>query len=53
MIIFFITLRLDNNLFMSYGDFCKLLSYVFVACQSMILIDLAYLWGIRWAKRYS
>lgn len=50
---FFITLRLDNNLFMFYGDFCKILSYIFVACQSMILIDLAYLWGIRWAKKYS
>lgn len=38
---------------MIYGEFAKYVSYVFVACQSMILIDLSYLWGIRWAKRYS
>ena len=53
MIMFFVTLRMDNSLFMSYGDLCKIVSYIFVAVQSMILIDLAYLWGIRWAKKYS
>lgn len=50
---FFVALRMDNEIFMVYGAVSEVVSYIFVVVQSMILIDLAYLWGIRWAARYS
>lgn len=37
---------------MLYGNLCKLVSYIFLLTQSVILIDLAYLWGIDWAQKY-
>lgn len=46
-------LRIGNEVFMVYGDVCEVVSYFFVAAQCIILIDLSYLWGIKWAKHYS
>lgn len=53
IILFFISLQLSNETFMTYGNLCKMISYVFLIYQSIILIDLAYLWGIDWARKYS
>ena len=48
-----ICFQMENSYFEWFGWMSKIFSYIFVACQSMILIDLAYLWGIKWAKKYS
>lgn len=50
---FFGTLYMNNSVFMAYGNVAQAISYVFVVVQSIILIDLSYLWGIKWAKKYS
>lgn len=38
---------------MEYGNLCKIISYVFVVWQAIIIIDLGYLFGIRLANSYS
>lgn len=53
IILFFISLQLSNETFMIYGNLSKVVSYIFLVYQSIILIDLAYLWGIDWARKYS
>lgn len=53
MCMFIGTLFIDNSFVMTFGKLATVFSYAFVICQSVILIDLAYLWGIKWAKKYS
>ena len=53
MVFIFIALRIDSSFFSLFGDISAIFSYFFLIIQAIILIDLAYLWGISWAKRYS
>ena len=53
MILTAIFLQLESSYFEWFGWISQLFSYIFVAVQSMILIDLAYRWGINWARKYS
>lgn len=48
-----ISFQLDNSYFLWFGSISQIFSYAFVMLQSIILIDLAYLWGIKWAGKYS
>lgn len=46
-------MQMDNSYFLWFGWVSRIFSYAFVVIQSIILIDLAFLWGINWARNYS
>jgi hypothetical protein len=46
-------LWVNNEVFRTYGEFCKYGSIVFMALQCIILIDLFYLAGIKLVKAYD
>lgn len=53
MVLVIISLNLDNKYFVGYSTVSLIFSYCFAIVQAVILVDLAYLWGIKWAKMYS
>lgn len=52
-ILFIILLQFDNTILQHLSTLYQYTSYIFLLCQGIIIIDLGYLWGIRWAARYS
>ena len=60
MVVFLATLYVNNRVFLGYGELCRYIGLLFlvlqvpdILTQSIILIDLFYLWGIRWARGYD
>ena len=53
MILVAISFQMSGKWFEFFGSICSIFSYIFLIAQAIILIDLAYLWGIDWAKKYS
>ena len=47
------SLWINNSVFSSYSIACKYISILFMILQTIILIDLFYLAGIRMVKRYD
>ena len=47
------SLWINNSVFKDYSTACKYISILFMILQSIILIDLFYLAGIRMVKRYD
>lgn len=46
-------LWVNDQVFYNFADFSKYASIFYMFLQSIILIDLFYLAGIRWVKRYD
>ena len=53
MILVAISFQMSGKWFELFGTLSSIVSYIFLIAQSIILIDLAYLWGIDWAKKYT
>ena len=60
MVVFLATLYVNNRVFLGYGELCRYIGLLFlvlqvpdILTQSIILIDLFYLWGIRWGRGYD
>lgn len=53
MVMVLISLNLDDKYFTGYEVISSIFSYTFALVQAIILVDLAYLWGIKWARHYS
>lgn len=47
------SLFMGNDFFIAYSNVAKFISFVYIVLQSIILIDLSYIFGGRLAKRYS
>lgn len=46
-------LWVDNQVFLNYAEFCKYASILYMVLQSIILIDLFYLAGIKMVRKYD
>ena len=53
IVIFIGAMRLSNEFIGYYAWVSQWFSYGFLVWQVVILIDLAYLWGIAWADKYT
>ena len=59
-LIFIILLQLNNSVYQHLSVSYEYISYLFLICQvilylfkGIIIIDLGYLWGIKWAHKYT
>jgi hypothetical protein len=50
---FLLSLFLSNSVFETYSNIAKVLSLVYMLIQSVVIIDLFYIAGIRLVKRYN
>ena len=53
MILIMISFQMGASIFEAFGFLGSIFSYIVLIVQAIILMDLAYLWGINWAKQYS
>ena len=53
MILIMISFQMEASIFEAFGFLGSIFSYLVLIVQAIILMDLAYLWGIYWAKQYS
>jgi|NOAtaT_7_FD_contig_41_4182668_length_626_multi_2_in_0_out_0_1 hypothetical protein len=50
---FFAFFFVDNNFFVGYTYFARYFGSAFLVIQSIMLIDLFYMWGENWVRSYD
>lgn len=53
VVLFIVSLFLSSNIFEVYSHIARIVSLLYMAIQSVILIDLFYIGGVQLVKRYN